>query len=70
MKLHPREAITKKAKSVLIDFIQKSIFINELTWLEKIIVLRNVLDSYTDEYLKIELRLERHNDPDKPAGIE
>lgn len=70
MKMHPRQLTTNKAKSDLFNFLRKIRKKYNLTDLELIKLIREIEQSYTDNFIIQQLRFERHGTFDKPAGIE
>lgn len=70
MRLHPREEIVRKAevdlREVVIQWMQRH---PELTNLEEAVVFVNVAADPSMP-LKYALRVERHGDDQKPAGLE
>jgi len=66
MKLHPREAIVRQARSELCDQIGHVDSKFGLTHSEMISILSEAILSYT----KYAIRIERHGDASVPGGIE
>ncbi len=74
-RMHPREIVVRKAESELHSLIAKwasDLEKNEesdLTVWEYIQVVQSVLSSTILNLAKIQIRIERHGDPNKPGGF-
>ena len=67
--MHAREKVVREAELELRTILLKSNWSKELTDLERIMTVREVLSDVIANYFRYQLRMERHNDPNKPAGL-
>jgi hypothetical protein len=65
--IHPREKNVKKAEQLLLDAIAAMNDL-ELTTVERLKVVNEVLCGEVSGILKCEIRYERHGNTDKPGG--
>jgi hypothetical protein len=71
MRLHPREAIVKKAESELREKMIEIVMRSELTEGESLSVVIHVMGDWLSGIAKYMIREERHpGEPNKPGGLE
>lgn len=70
-RIHPRETIVRKAQRALeSDILEWDKKHKDLTTAEHISVFTSACNSHLSHLMKHLIRMERHDDPDKPGGLE
>lgn len=72
VQMHPRRVVVRQAKSALSSALldwEESDAVKDLTPLEVLSVLQDVLGGQLSSLLKYEIRHERHGNYDTPGGL-